>query len=86
MRLTKFLEEQIKLVHLFLIFRGLDGDWGGTLHTFSSACRTKSLGEPNANPDRAMIKVLNKDGVAARADFRAGYADGGSGVEDMIDT
>jgi hypothetical protein len=33
-----------------------------------------------------MIKVLNEDGVIARADFRAGYARGGSGVENMVDT
>jgi hypothetical protein len=65
----------------------MDGDWGGTLHTFSSACCKDSFGEPNTNPDRTTIKVLNKDGVVARAYFRAGYGCGGSGVvEDMVDT
>jgi hypothetical protein len=76
-----FLEEQIVLFRLFLIFSGLDGDWGGSLHLVPTACRVESIGEPYTDPDRVVIKVLNKDGVIACTHFRAGYARGRSGVE-----
>jgi hypothetical protein len=44
------------------------------------------MGEPDINPYRAIIKVLNKDGIIARDHFRAGYALRGPGVENMVNT
>jgi hypothetical protein len=42
--------------------------------------------EPNTNSYRAMIKELNKNGIIARAHFRADYALRGPGVENKVNT